>query len=188
MKNVRPIEQTYSAEERLAMLDKMRAARDAFYVSAVRVGYHQFVEIAGFMGELIKICEGMHEEGKDFGTNALVAKPHHMAYIAEKFDCIFGDALMSPEARHVFISTLALKGGWTRRGTEPDRSERERILAEALAAIREDALARLLKERSGPDLAPSNRLQAIVAMVDSALRDAEYVTPLAPEDWRDLPK
>jgi len=102
----------YSVEERERMLARMKEVRDSFYAAAVRVGLHQFIEFAGFMGEFIKICESMHRDGVDFGTNDLAPKDYQMMYVAEKFDCIFGEALMKPEMREAFIGTLALKGGW----------------------------------------------------------------------------
>jgi hypothetical protein len=102
----------YSVEERERMLEKMKEVRDSFYCAAVRVGLHQFIEFAGFMGEFIKICETMHKDGVDFGTNDLQPKDYQMAYIAEKFDCIFGEALMQPEMREAFLGALGAKGGW----------------------------------------------------------------------------
>lgn len=84
----------------------MEDARDRFYVAAVRIGVHTYVEMAGFMGEFIKMCRDMHEEGIDFGTEPLRAKPHQLAYIAEKFDCIFGEALADPEAKSAFLQAL----------------------------------------------------------------------------------
>jgi hypothetical protein len=107
----------YSAEERERMLEGMTEAKDAFYAMAVRVGHHQFIEFAGFMVEYIKICFEMHAAGIDFGTTELAPKVHEMAYIAEKFDCIFGDALVKPEARDAFLGALAAKGGWAVSGS-----------------------------------------------------------------------
>ena len=101
-----PLRHTYSPEEREDILTAMEIARDQFYAAATRIGIHPYVEMAGFMGEFIKMCRDMHEEGVDFGTSALRAKPHQLAYIAEKFDCIFGEALADPKARGMFIRAL----------------------------------------------------------------------------------
>jgi hypothetical protein len=102
----------YSPEERERMLARMKEIKDSFYAAAQRVGHHQFIEFAGFMSEYIKICERMHREGRDFGTTELDPKDHEMMYIAEKFDCIFGDALSKPGMRDAFMGALASKGGW----------------------------------------------------------------------------
>lgn len=102
----------YSVEERERMLARMTEIADSFYCAAQRVGHHQFIEFAGFMNEYIKVCRRMHAEGVDFGTTDLAPKNYEMEYIAEKFDCIFGEALMKPEMRAAFMSALASKGGW----------------------------------------------------------------------------
>lgn len=103
-----PSGHSYSPEDRERMLAAMEVARDAFYAAAVRIGVHTYVEMAGFMGEFIKMCRDMHEEGVDFGTTPLRAAPHQLAYIAEKFDCIFGEALAEPEARIAFLRALGV--------------------------------------------------------------------------------
>jgi hypothetical protein len=103
----------HSKEEREVMLRKMEQASRTFYGMAVSCGFHQFIEVTGFMNEMIKACRRMHEEGIDFATTSLTLKGHEAAYIAEKFDCIFGDALAeSEEAREAFLSSLAAHGGW----------------------------------------------------------------------------
>lgn len=94
------------------MLARMTEIAESFYLAACRVGLHQFIEFAGFLNEYIKICGRMHSEGVDFGTTELDPKIHEMAYIAEKFDCIFGEAFCKPEMREVFMGALASKGGW----------------------------------------------------------------------------
>jgi len=102
----------YSVEERERMLARMTEIKDSFYVAAQRVGHHQFIEFAGFMAEYIKVCARMHAEGVDFGTTELAPKHYEMEYLAEKFDCIFGDALTKLEMRDAFMGVLASKGGW----------------------------------------------------------------------------
>jgi hypothetical protein len=92
-----PFRHTYTPEERERMLAAMETARDQFYASAVRIGVHTYVEMAGFMGEFIKMCRDMHAEGVDFGTTPLRAKPHQLAYIAAR--AMFIQALGEHEAR-----------------------------------------------------------------------------------------
>jgi len=106
------MEQKYTSEERVKMLEEMRAASGVFYALAQRTHIHQFLEVTGFLNELVKIYERMHNEGKDFGTEPIDPKTFEMAYIGEKFDCIFGDALARPEMRQAFLESLEQKGGW----------------------------------------------------------------------------
>ena len=97
------------------MLAQMREASAIFYRLAQQTHVHQFLEVTGFLNELIKCYERMHKEGKDFGTEPAQLKPYEMAYIAEKIDCIFGEALAVPANRAAFMDALAEKGGWTWR-------------------------------------------------------------------------
>lgn len=98
----------YSDTERENMLGKMRRARDLFYAHAVAIGHHQFIEFAGLMGEYIVICEATHREGRDFATGApLAMRAHNAAYLAEKLDCIYGDAFaVDWELRRVFVDSF----------------------------------------------------------------------------------
>jgi hypothetical protein len=105
----------YSKEEREGMLKQMESASGIFYRLAQQTHVHQFLEVTGFLNELIKAYRGMHEQGKDFGTQPLEMKPHEMAYVAEKLDCIFGEALADKKNREAFMDALAEKGGWTWR-------------------------------------------------------------------------
>jgi hypothetical protein len=80
-------------------LAKMKAVSEDFYRSAVRVGWHQFLEFKGFMHEYLVMLEN--------GT----AKSYNGTYIAEKFDCIFGDwAREHSEFVQGFAGALANKG------------------------------------------------------------------------------
>ena len=97
------------------MLQQMRAASAIFYRLAQSTHVHQFLEVTGFLNELIKVYERMHKSGKDFGTSPPEMAPYEMAYIAEKIDCIFGEALSVKENREAFMDELAKKGGWTWR-------------------------------------------------------------------------
>jgi hypothetical protein len=98
---------SYSPAEREKMLAEMTAASDAFYAAAVKVRFHQFVELTGFMNEIIKVCARMHKEGKDFGTEPLEPKDYEMEYICEKFDCIFGRALEDEKIRRVVLAAFS---------------------------------------------------------------------------------
>jgi len=91
---------------------KMKEAQVSFYMSARQIGVHPFLEIAGFMAEQIKMYQGMFEAGIDFTENAIQGRPTELAYIAEKFDCIFGPALTDKPNRQAFLASLAKKGGW----------------------------------------------------------------------------
>jgi hypothetical protein len=98
----------FTPAERADMLAKMRGARDTFYALAVGAGHHQFVEFAGLIGEYIQICEAAHAIGRDFATGApLPMRAHHALYLAEKLDCIYGDAFASdPGLRRVFVAAF----------------------------------------------------------------------------------
>ena len=102
----------YSKEERLRMLDQMTSLSNAFYIGATRVGCHAYIEFCGLMNEYIKLCQEAEEEDIDW-TNAnthsgkvLPVRPHHIQYLAEKLDCIFGPALKHPRNRRLFMQSL----------------------------------------------------------------------------------
>lgn len=86
----------YTVEERAAMLRGMRGASDYFYSMAVRIGVHAFIEFTGLMNEFIKLCEEAHAAGIDFTManvhtgQHLPFQPHHIAYLYEKLECIYG--------------------------------------------------------------------------------------------------
>ncbi len=104
---------TYTPEERAAMLKKMQHVSDVFYSLATGAGCHALIEYTGLMNEFIKVCAEAHRAGQQFpfsnthsGT-ALPFKPYHLAYLAEKLNCIYGPALLSSEdCRRAFIDTL----------------------------------------------------------------------------------
>jgi len=102
----------YSKEEQQEMLDRMGVAAGVFYRLAQKTNVHQFLEVTGFLNELVKMYAGMHARGIDFATAPLEAEPHEMAYVAEKLDCIFGEPLTKPENRAAFLKCLEEKGGW----------------------------------------------------------------------------
>jgi hypothetical protein len=103
-----PLEETRTRDERADLLVYMRHAKDVFYAAAQRIGHHQFLEFAGLMNEYVIICEATHEAGRDFTTGApLAMAPHHAQYLAEKLDCIYGNAFArDPELRRVFVEAF----------------------------------------------------------------------------------
>jgi hypothetical protein len=112
MRKLTSSDQTYSYEEREVMLQKMTEASNRFYVMATAIGCHPFIELTGLMNELIEIYRENHELGFDFtqadthSGKGLNMKPHQMAYISEKLDCIFGPTLQDPLLRRQFINVM----------------------------------------------------------------------------------
>jgi len=97
------------------MLVKMQAASDRFYSGATDAGCHPFIEFCGLMNEYIKVCRDARDCGVDFSEanthsgRALPLAAHQAAYIAEKFNCIFGPALKSNTAVHkIFADCVGL--------------------------------------------------------------------------------
>lgn len=103
------------ASELKEQLQQMQHVANEFYHGAVRCSHHQFIEIAGFANEIIKMLRGQVTQGKDFMTEELTAVPHQMAYVAEKLDCIFGGALSDPENMEAFLTALFHKTGYSPR-------------------------------------------------------------------------
>lgn len=78
------------------MLAGMRRASAAFYLMAQRAGCHAFLEFTGLMNEFINLCHEAEDRGIDF-THAnvhagkhLPFQSHHIAYLNEKLECIYG--------------------------------------------------------------------------------------------------
>ena len=78
------------------LIREMEAASSAFYRTAQRIGVHPFLEITGFMAEIIKLFRNSAAMGIDFtmatahNEMPLNIEPYEAAYLGEKFDCIFG--------------------------------------------------------------------------------------------------
>lgn len=89
----------YTKEERDAIMRRMRAASDTFYVLASGSGCHAFIEFTGLMNEYIKLCHEADEAGIPWvhanvhGDVHLPWKPWHIAYLSEKLECIYGRGL-----------------------------------------------------------------------------------------------
>lgn len=90
-------------EGRQEVLRRMRWASDNFYAMAVQAGCHAFIEFTGLMNEFIVLCTAAEKEGVDWvhanvhGDIHLPFKPHHVAYLSEKLECIYGKAIRLAE-------------------------------------------------------------------------------------------
>lgn len=89
---------------RLAMLAAMQVASREFYYAATRIGCHAFIEFTGLMNEFIVLCRASEERGIGWvGANVhsdehLPFAPHHLQYLSEKLECIYGIRLRSSAA------------------------------------------------------------------------------------------
>lgn len=95
---------TLTAEE---SLQRMQQAVNHFYRLAVLANCHPFLEVAGFMEELLKIYRHNLTLGIDFrdchrhSGRTLQMEDWHLNYINEKIRCIFNDALeLHPVKQH----------------------------------------------------------------------------------------
>lgn len=86
-------------------LREMEQLSSLFYQGAVKIGVHAFIEFTGLMNEFIKVCRDMETAGNGAWDQAnthsdspLKLKPHHVQYLAEKLDCIYGAALRANPA------------------------------------------------------------------------------------------
>ncbi len=90
--------------ERDTALREMNAAVHRFYMAAVHIGHHPFIEFAGVMTAYVKSCERAHAAGVDFsdchrhGGAPLPIESFELTYLAEKLDCIFGGRIQTTEA------------------------------------------------------------------------------------------
>lgn len=84
------------------MLRGMRAVSDQFYAGATRVGCHAFIEFCGLMNEFIKVCHEAEQQGIDWtrsnvhGDTHLPFQRHHIEYLSEKLECIYGVKIEMP--------------------------------------------------------------------------------------------
>ena len=84
-----------SLKEREAAIRKMKEVSKGFYLAAIEIGNHPFIEFTGLMNEYIKMCEEAHAQGIDFSecnTHTgldLPMLPHERDYVNEKLECIF---------------------------------------------------------------------------------------------------
>jgi hypothetical protein len=84
----------------------MQWISDDFYLASQRSGFHQYLEVNGFLVSLIKTCQAMLEEGIDFQMNQLCLEVEQAHYIGEKLNCIFGGALLDEDNFKAFFRAL----------------------------------------------------------------------------------
>ena len=105
----------YSEAEREKILRRMQEASGVFYALAIQTGCHTFIEFCGLMNKFIDICREQSQAGKDFteasrhSDAVMEIEDHHVAYLFEKLDCIFGNNV--PEVREVYERLTARHGG-----------------------------------------------------------------------------
>jgi hypothetical protein len=104
-------------EQRERMLEQMRAVASGFYMQAVRIGCHPFIEFAGLMNEYIKCCGEAHKQGIDFTRcnthtgHHLPMRPFEVKYVNEKLECIFtGRSVMDCDRIEELERLLYLRG------------------------------------------------------------------------------
>ncbi len=92
----------YTPEERGKILERMRSISDDFYYAATVCGCHAFIEFAGLMNEFIDVCNRAETSGNGGWVHAnghgenLAMLPHEVAYVREKLNCIYGNAVLAP--------------------------------------------------------------------------------------------
>lgn len=89
----------------------MRRAAECFYRDAVKIGVHSFIEFTGLLNEYIKICEAAEATGDSSWSHAnthsetpLAMREHHIAYLIEKLDCIYGPSLRANPKFQAMVS------------------------------------------------------------------------------------
>ena len=99
------------------MLRNLKRAVNRFYWQlAFPIGCHPFIEFAGLMSVFVTMCEESLAAGIDYSQatahtgQALVAAPHHVTYLAEKFGCIFGPVVSDPKVMADFLCRLLDRG------------------------------------------------------------------------------
>lgn len=115
--NLPPPEDSATKEELQALARRMRSVADATYDLFFRTGMgaecHAFLEFNGLLQKYVRICERAAEDGVDFrAANVHTGRPlsveeHDLAYLAEKFVCIFGPIInASSKAKRIFLEAL----------------------------------------------------------------------------------
>lgn len=94
---------------------KLRTTKDIFYDLAVRTGLHPFVEFAGLMSVYSNLIEmnakKMTDDELPYNYGVIrEAEDHKIEYIAEKFDCIFGQLFEGKTNQDIFMKAM----GWGR--------------------------------------------------------------------------
>lgn len=99
----------YSPEELRLMTKKMRDLVTSFYWQVIQIGCHPFIEFCGLMAKYVDICEASGISFPDASTHTGIALPladHHLTYLAEKFDCIFGPSLKNKQTLATFLNAM----------------------------------------------------------------------------------
>jgi hypothetical protein len=116
----------YSRRELDEVISGMESAASVFYRMAQRIGYHQFIEVTGFMNEMVKLCRNALAQGIDFIADSPfpITEPEAM-YIGEKFGCIFGEAFARTANPAQLInafcrSAFGVAGGFNVRALDPE--------------------------------------------------------------------
>lgn len=116
----------YTREELADMLAKARLLSNAFYSNASRIGNHAFLEFTGLMNEYLKMCHRALEGGQNYllanvhTGRSLPMEGYEAAYLAEKFECIFGPTLASDTAlAQKFVAGILGKEWRKVLGVEP---------------------------------------------------------------------
>lgn len=92
-----------------ARLREMQTCSDRFYMYAVALEVHPFIEFCGLMNKYIELCHKAVDAGIDFRFAsvhtgvALPVQEHDAAYLGEKFGCIFGPTLENQAVRQAFL-------------------------------------------------------------------------------------
>lgn len=128
----------YSEEDCNEMVKKMDEVSSTFYHAAKRTGHHQFVEFTGLMNKYIQIFRQTVKAGIDPNAcnihvgESLVMHDHDVAYMAEKFGCIFETTLKDPAMRDVFLREM----GWEDLVQPTQRlTERQKQILESLVTM-----------------------------------------------------
>ena len=95
MKNtLKDLERT--PKELEGILHGMESLSQNFYVGAIRLDHHAFVEFNGFLRKYIELCHHALRDGHDFtqanthtGRSVFKLQEQDAEYIGEKFGCIF---------------------------------------------------------------------------------------------------
>jgi len=97
------------AESPEAIFLAMERAADDFYRAAQRIGVHPFLEFTGLMREYITILRASLRPEEPFAWpgDRVRMETFHAQYLAEKLDCIYGNAFEArPELRAVFVEAF----------------------------------------------------------------------------------
>lgn len=94
-------------EGRKEILRRMRLLTSMFYAGATKTGCHAIVEFTGLINEFIEVCAKAEEAGINWleanahGDSRLPYETHHIQYLSEKLNCIYGLQLKDPNEDRV---------------------------------------------------------------------------------------